>query len=280
MEGSADNFIKYTAHTLEPHFGQLSGSLVRIVQIKKRLHAESKRNDYMEFIDQLELNMSGLTDDHNANEICNALRIKVADIFRKTSVPQPTSAPSSAAPAPGADVETELSTKIILFLDRNPRASEEDITDYAKFLALEYGGDLNQTEKFKSYIKKGMGLNLVVEGINKFLAQFPKPSGKDVDDFVRYINLSNPGISEAELRELVERERLIRKFHWAKPGAAREIQAKPGAAPENAAKSTAPVTIGPPVNEAQRIPEETVNEFVESIQDRIRKSRDLLRKTK
>lgn len=279
MKGAADNFIKYTAQTLEPHLGQLSGSLIRIVLIKKKLHSDSKRSDYMEFIDQLELNMSSLMDDRNANEICNTLRKKVTDIFKKPSTPEPVKAPRAAAPAPGSDAEADLSTKIILFLDKNPRPDEADITDYAKFLALEYGGDLTQTEKFKSYIIKGMGLNLVVEGINKFLTQYPKPSSKDVDDFVSYINQSNPGINEAELRELVERERLIRKFHWAKVGTTSEIQVKPGAAQEIAAKKTASKPV-PVVTEVQRIPDETVDEFVESIQNRIKKSRDMLQKTK
>ncbi len=62
-------------------------------------------------------------------------------------------------------------------------------------------------------VKNRISGNRINDEINEFLTRFQKPTKKDIDDFIKYIQLSKLVIKEDELRDEIEKERLYRKFH-------------------------------------------------------------------
>ena len=198
-------FEKYCIQTLEIHFGQLAGGILNNIAAKKILNDRSNISDFKEFIDLLEINISILSGKNKASEIGNILRNKALDFAGKKKPP---------GIVLNIDVEKEIDT----FLDKNTLPNERDIADYAKYLALKYGGQAKNVEKeiidkVKNQIKKTISRNRIKGEINDLLARFQEPTKNDIDDFIHYIRLSKLVFEEDELRDEIEKERLYRKFH-------------------------------------------------------------------
>lgn len=201
----ADEFIKYCTQTLEVNFGRLSGEIITKIKSKKNLDDKSNLSDYKEFIDLIELNISVLSGKHKATEICNALRTHALEITGIQKVPE-------------VSISSDIDKEINTFLTKNTLPTESDITDYAKYLTIKYGGNAKKVEKdiiekVKIQVKNSISRKKINEEMSNFLAKFPQPAQKDVDDFITYIRLLNLSFKEDELRELIEKERLYRKFH-------------------------------------------------------------------
>ena len=204
---AAEEFAKYCTQTLEVYFGQMSHEIITKIRAKKNLTDNSTAGDLKEFIDMIESNVSVFSGKHKATEICNILRNKATEMTGQAKAPE-------TAVSPGID--KEIST----FLADNTLPSEADITDYAKYLAMKSGGNASMVEKdliekVKAHVRAGIGQKMLKAEINKFLAKFPAPGKTDVDDFVHYVSLLKLNMKENEVRDMVENERLYRKFHGA-----------------------------------------------------------------
>ncbi len=204
---AVEEFVKYCAQTLEVYFGQMSHEIITKIRAKKNLTENSTANELKEFIDMIESNVSVFSGKHKATEICNILRNKATGM-------------TGTAKAPDTAISSGIDKEIRTFLADNTLPSEADITDYAKYLAMKSGGNANMVEKdliekVKSHVKAGISNKMLKAEINKFLAKFPAPVKTDVDDFVHYVSLLKLSIKENEVRDLVENERLYRKFHGA-----------------------------------------------------------------
>ncbi len=201
----ADEFIKYCIQALEVNFGQISKGIITKAQAKKKLDDKSNISDYKEFVDLLELDIRVLSGNNKATEICNVLRTHLLD----TLEPQkPAAIPISA------DIDKEIDA----FLARTSLPSESDISDYAKFLTIKFGVEAKRAEKdviekVKTHVKDGINRKKILEELDNFLTKFPQPTENDVGDFVNYIRLLKIDFPSDQLRDMVEKERLYRKFH-------------------------------------------------------------------
>jgi hypothetical protein len=204
---AAEEFIKYCSQTLEVNFGDLSNEILNKIRLKKNLNDKSNASDMKEFIDLIEVNVALFSGKHKAKEISNILRNKANEAAQ---VPLPKPAEFQI----NADIDKEIN----LFLSNSSLPTEADITDYTKYLTMKYGGNTKSLEKglidkVKLHVKVGIGRMMLKSEIYKFLARYKQPNKNDMDDFVNYINFLKLGISETEVREQFEKERLYRKFH-------------------------------------------------------------------
>ncbi len=204
---AAEEFIRYCTQTLEVNFGQLSHEIINKIKTKKSLNDSSNISDLKEFIDLIELNVSVFSGKHKATDICSVLRTKATEMAG-TQVQKP------AEVAVSGDIDKEINT----FLSNNVLPSEADITDYAKYLTMKFGGNAKSVEKdlidkVKLHVRAGIGRKMLKAEIYKFLTRFPAPEKADMDDFVKYVNFLKLNMQETEIREQIEKERLYRKFH-------------------------------------------------------------------
>ncbi len=202
---AADEFIKYCIQTLQVNFGQISSGIITKAKTKKNLDDKSNISDYKEFIDILELDISVLSGKNKATEICNVLRTRALEAVEKQKVPE---VPISS------DIDKEINT----FLAKNALPSENDISDYAKFLTIKFGINAKQVEKdiiekVKNHVKNGISRKRILEELDNFLTKFPQPTETDINDFINYIRFLKINFPPDQLRDLVEKERLYRKFH-------------------------------------------------------------------
>ncbi len=200
---TADEFIKYCTQTLEVNFGQVSSGIITKAKARKNLDDKSNISDYKQFIDLLELDISVLSGKNKANEICNMLRTRAIELLEKI--------------APEVSLSGDIDKEINAFLAKTSLPTENDITDYAKFLTIKYGINAKKAEKdiiekVKIKVKNGISRKIILEELDNFLLKFPQPAEKDVDDFVNYIRYLKINYPSDQLRDLVEKERLYRKF--------------------------------------------------------------------
>ncbi len=201
----ADDFINYCNQTMEVNFGELSGEIINKVRVKKNLTDKSTISDFKEFIDIIELNISVLSGKNKAADICNVLRTKAVELTGKQKAPETV-------------ISVDIDREISAFLAKNNLPTETDISDYAKYLTMKFGGNAKKLEKdiiekVKIHVRNAISRKKINEEISNFLVRYPQPEQKDFDDFINYIRLLKLNFQESELRELVEKERLYRKFH-------------------------------------------------------------------
>ncbi len=201
----ADEFIKYCVQTLEVNFGEISSGIITKARAKKNIDDKSNINDYKRFIDLLEIDISVLSGKNRATEICNVLRNHVLETIEKQKEPEV---------AISSDIFKEINT----FLAKTALPSESAISDYAKFLTIKFGINTKQAEKdiiekVKNHVKNGISRKRVLDEMDNFLMKFPQPTETDVDDFIDYIQFLKLNFPANQLRDMVEQERLHRKFH-------------------------------------------------------------------
>ncbi|MBU3968285.1 MAG: hypothetical protein KKG76_13110 [Euryarchaeota archaeon] len=209
----ADEFLKCCTASLESNFGQLSYEMINKIKTKKNITDSSNINDLKEFIDILETKLIMFSGKHKATEICNAIRTN--------GIPKTADVAEEVKPVDMIKSD-ELDIEIKKFLTTRALPKEADILDYTKFLALKHRGNVkviekDVIEKVKLHVNSGIKKNTLNKEISRFLERYPQPVKSDVDDFVKYMNISKLNIDEKQVREELEKERLCRKFE--EPGA-------------------------------------------------------------
>ena len=204
---ASEEFIKYCVKTLEVNFGQLSNEIIKKINNKKSLNDNSNANDFKEYIDLIELNVSVFSGKHKASDICSVLRTRATEMTGAQT-------PKPAVVSVSGDIDREINT----FLSNNSLPSEADIMDYSKLLTIKFGGNAKSVEKelidkVKLHVKAGIGRQMLKVEIHKFLARFQQPEKADIIDFVNYIRLSRIIYPETQLKEDIENERILRKFN-------------------------------------------------------------------
>ncbi len=201
----ADEFIKYCVQTLEVNFGEISSGIITKAKSKKNIDDKSNISDYKKFIDILELDIRVLSGKNKATEICNVLRTHALETIEKQKAPE-------------VSISNDIFTEINTFLAKTALPSESAISDYAKFLTIKFGINTQQAEKdiiekVKNHVKNGINRKRVLDEMDNFLMKFPQPTETDVDDFIDYIRFLKLNFPSDQLRDMVEKERLHRKFH-------------------------------------------------------------------
>lgn len=197
-----DDSLKIIKNHLETTVGEI-GARAYQKSISKLNIAE---NPSKEAIEKLISNIEGMIIPIYGNEkskaILGELHTKLAD-NNKSEVP--------------GDIEIEINK----FLSNNQLPNEKDISDYAKYLTIKYGGSAAKVEKdliekVRKHIISEINRKKINVEINNFLTRYEEPTEKDVSDFISYLRLVKLDIQENVLREQLEKERLFRKFH--RPG--------------------------------------------------------------
>jgi len=201
----ADEFLKYCIQTLEINFGQIASGIITKAKAKKNLDDKSTISDFKEFIDLLELDISVFSGKNTAIQICNVLRTYALESLEKQKAPEVIFS---------SDNDKEINS----FLAKADLPSEKDISDYAKFLTYKFGINVKQAEKdiiekVKMHVKDKISRKKILYELDNFLSRFTQPTEKDVDDFVNYLLFLKINFPRDQLRDLVEGERLRRKFH-------------------------------------------------------------------
>jgi hypothetical protein len=133
---AAEEFTKYCSQTLEVNFGDLSNEILYKIKSKKSLNDKSNANDLEEFIDLIEVNVALFSGKHKAQEIGNILRLKAREAEQVLS-----------QKSPEFQISADIDKEINLFLSNNSLPTDADITDYAKYLTMKYGGNAKSLEK-------------------------------------------------------------------------------------------------------------------------------------
>lgn len=211
-----EGFVEFARRTLIEKLGDSGEDLFTRVLAKKPVSDKSSSNEILEFIKAVEHITLAMGGQEKATEIGVILQNKVRELGKPTAV-----SPIEKEKV-GSLVEKEnvgsLVVEIEDFLKRHDLPTEMDILDYTKYLTLKYGGNAKKVEKdiiekVKIHVKDGISRKKINEEMSNFLTKFPQPTEKDVDDFVNYIRFLKIDFPGDELRDLVEKERLYRKFH-------------------------------------------------------------------
>ncbi|VVB88810.1 Uncharacterised protein [uncultured archaeon] len=118
---------------------------------------------------------------------------------------------------PETKLDVEIDKEINTFLEKNILPTENDVTDYAKYLAMKYGGDArtvekNLIDKVRSHVKDTISRKKIMNEIRLFLNNFPGANKTDIDDFITYSRMLKLNFNDDEMRLQIESERLARKF--------------------------------------------------------------------
>lgn len=118
---------------------------------------------------------------------------------------------------PETKLDDEIDKELNVFLEKNILPTENDVTDYAKYLAMKYGGDArtvekNLIDKIRSHVKDTISRKKIVNEIRIFLDNFPQANKNDIDDFIKYSQMLKLNLNEDYMRTQIENQRLARKF--------------------------------------------------------------------
>jgi len=168
--------------------------------VKVDIEALNKKQ-LIPFADQLEITIRPRL----GPEIAKSIKKKVLELSDKQRLPE-------------ISVSGEIDKEINTFLERNILPTENDITDYAKYLSMKYGGNTKSVEKdlierVKAHVMNSIGKKKINEELTVFLTRYPQPTQSDIDDFIYYMRLLKLNFQDDELREQMEKGRLHIKFH-------------------------------------------------------------------
>jgi hypothetical protein len=195
--------LKVVKNYLENTIGEIGTEMYQKSVSKLNIGESPSKDEIEKLISVLEGMVIPLYGNNKAKGFSNELHKKLVELEKPEVKPE---VPNN--------IEKEIST----FLANNKLPNENDITDYAKYLALKYGGNVQEVEKdlivkVKLHIKGGISKKKIKEEIINFLATCSEPTENDINDFINYLSLSKLSFQNNELRDQIEKERLYRKFH-------------------------------------------------------------------
>ncbi len=197
------NYSEIARKTLVEQLGDTGEDIFSRVIVKKPLSEKSSVGDVSDFIKTVEHIIIAVSGQEKANEIVLILRSMIQETAKQTVQKE--------------KVENQ-NTELEDFLKKYVLPTEPDIIDYAKYLTMKYGGNAKKVEveitaKVRDHLKNSISKKRINEEITTFLVKFPNPEKKDIDDFISFAKMSNINYPENEIREKIEKKRLVMKFH-------------------------------------------------------------------
>lgn len=191
--------LKIIKNHLESRFGEIGTKMYQKSISKLNIGDSPSKDDIEKLVTNIKGMITPLYGNDRALEISNELHKNLGEIEK-------------------AEIPNDIDKEISVLLANKALPNEKDITDFAKYLTMKYGGNAQKIEKdliekIKIHIKAGMSRKKINEEITNFLIRYSEPTEDDVSDFINYIRLSELDFKENELREQIEKERLYRKFH-------------------------------------------------------------------
>ena len=196
-------FAEFARKTLIEHLGVSGKDLFLKVNSRKSIEEIYDKDEILKIIKTMENIIIAINGKETAEEISLILRNKIIELDKS---------------------DTEIKKENLLikeaeeFFLKNELPSENEIRYHAKYLALKNGININEienkiTDHAKSHIKKIISAKRIKVEICGFLDRFPQPEKPDIIDFVNYIRLSRIIYPETQLKEDIEKERILRKFY-------------------------------------------------------------------
>jgi hypothetical protein len=194
--------LKLINDILEKSVGDIGTKLYQKSVTKLSIGDNPSSNDIEKLVMELQSAIAKLYGNDRSKVIFDDIRKKLGEKQK------------SAEAVISSDIDKEIND----FLGKHTLPTEGDITDYAKYLTMKFGGNAQKLEKdiiekIKIQVKTAISRKKINQEIGNFLLRYPQPEQKDIDDFINYIRLSKLNFQENELREIIEKERLYRKFH-------------------------------------------------------------------
>jgi hypothetical protein len=115
-------------------------------------------------------------------------------------------------------LENKIKETLDDFFDKKGMPGESDAKKIAKHLI---SGGYNQDEKklietieqlSKKKIISSLNDYVVTNEIKAFLNRSPRFTQVDVEKFINYLKVSNPDVNDVEVKNMIEKERLYKKF--------------------------------------------------------------------
>ena len=197
------NYSEIARKTLVEQLGDTGEDIFSRVIAKKPLGEKSSVGEVSDFIKTVEHIIIAVSGQEKANEIVLILRSMIQETAKQTVQKE--------------KVENQ-NTELEDFLKKHVLPIESDIIDFAKYLTMKYGGNAKKVEaeitaKARDHLKNSITRKLVNEEIMIFLGKFTNPEKKDIDDFITFLKMSKIETPEEEIREKIEKKRLVMKFH-------------------------------------------------------------------
>ncbi len=197
------NYSEIARKTLVEQLGDTGEDIFSRVIARKPLSEKSSVGEVTDFIKTVEHIIIAVSGQEKANEIVLILRSMIQETAKQTVQKE--------------KVENQ-NTELEDFLRKHVLPTEPDIIDFAKYLTMKYGGNAKKVEveitaKARDHLKKTISKKRINEEIIGFLGKFTNPEKKDIDDFITFLKMSKIDAPEEEIREKIEKTRLVMKFH-------------------------------------------------------------------
>lgn len=197
-----EKFIEYCEEVLRPALGNLSIGIIKKAKSRNQLKKNPDLYELLDFIGLVESNISLITGKNKASHLCNNLKNKAIELTKKQEE---------------ISLDSDIDKEINTFLSENTLPTENDVSDYARYLTIKFGADAEEVEKdlikkIKIHIKNVINKTKIDKEINTFLSRYPNPDKTDIDDIIKYFTFLNINFSEDKIRGQIEKERLFRKF--------------------------------------------------------------------
>ncbi len=203
-----EEFVEFVKKTLIEKIRDSGEEIFIRVMYRKPINDKSTQGEIAEFIRTIERVASAVAGDEKAKEITRILESRLQGTKSSSSMSSTTKNVPSGV----------LSKEIEEFFKKFELPTETDISDYIKYLTLKYGINEKKIEndimeRAKANVRNAIITNRLKEEINGFLTGYPQPKPSDINDFINFIHLSKLNYPEDKLMQLIEKERLYRKFH-------------------------------------------------------------------
>lgn len=235
---SIDDFLEYSNQVLKVNIGYRSKRIIDKVRSIKRLNDTSNLHDFEEFINLIELDTGVIAGKNNARNICSLLRSKaielnisrqameifnslraefselnITEFLKKINVADAYAFRTKEMEMTDKQkpLRSSISNNIDEFLMKHALPADEIINRFATYLAYKNCEDIKKIkidiiEKVKNVVRNTLIRIAIREETSNFLGVFPQPVQTDIDDFIKHIQLSNPGIQADDLRQQILNE--------------------------------------------------------------------------
>jgi hypothetical protein len=216
-EGEKKDFLRLIKDSIKKNYGdpgiQVYEKSIRMLKI-----GENPSNIEVEkLVSEIEISLARLYGDNISKPFCNELHKKLVE-YDKFS-PMFLQLMSGTLKKKEASPELKIKEELGRFFEKGI-PDESDIIDLASLLVIkgikQDKKQLIETLKYLSteIITSDLNSNIIDIEIKYFLDKLPTYSETDSKDFINYMKINKINVSDEDIKEKIEKERLFRKFGY------------------------------------------------------------------
>lgn len=217
ISGEKKDYLGFIKDNIQKSYGdtgiQVYEKSIRTIKIGEN----PSKNEVEKLVSEIELALGRLRGDNTTKPFFIDLRKKLIE-YEKFS-PIFLQLMSGSLKKKGASSESKIEKELGIFFEKGI-PDESDLTDLAGLLVTkgikQDKRQLIETLKLLSIgrIISDLNNSIIDCEINSFLNKLPTFSEKDSKDFIDYMKINKIEVSEDDIKEKIERERLFRKFGY------------------------------------------------------------------